>query len=84
MPRAIARTAIVVAVTIFAATQGQAQKAPTPGPTNPAPPPNPLAKPGTDLVINPTANECRKGWRPGLKWTKKQFETFCREMRTSK
>lgn len=61
-----------------------AQTSPTPGPTNPAPQPNPLAKPGADLVINPTTEECEKGWRPGLKWTKQQFEEFCTQLKTSK
>jgi hypothetical protein len=59
-----------------------AQTSPAPGPTNPAP--NPLAKPGADLVINPTTEECEKGWRPGLKWTREQFENFCTQIRTSK
>lgn len=61
-----------------------AQTSPTPGPTNPAPAPNPLAQPGSDLVINPTIRECDDGWRPGLKWTKEQFEAFCKQMKTSK
>ena len=61
-----------------------AQTSPTPGPTNPTPAPNPLAKPGTDLVINPTNEECQQGWRPGLKWTQEQFEAFCTQMKTSK
>ena len=54
------------------------------GADEPTPAPNPLSKPGTDLVINPTNEECEKGWRPGLKWTKEQFETFCTQMKTSK
>lgn len=61
-----------------------AQASPTPGPTNPAPVPNPLAKPGADLVINPTTEECDKGWRPGLKWTREQFQQFCTQLKTSK
>ena len=46
--------------------------------------PNPLSKPGTDLVINPTLRNAQKGWRPGLKWTQEQFEAFCTQMKTSK
>ena len=76
--------AAAAATAILAAQPVYAQTSPTPGPTNPVPQPNPLSKPGTDLVINPTADECEKGWRPGLKWTREQFETFCTQIKTSK
>jgi hypothetical protein len=78
--RFIVLAGAVIVCTPFASTQ----TSPTPGPTNPAPQPNPLAKPGSDLVINPTTEECKQGWRPGLKWTKEQFEKFCTEMKTAK
>jgi hypothetical protein len=75
----------VLAVATAADTRpADAQTSPTPGPTNPTPAPNPLSKPGTDLVINPTNEECQNGWRPGLKWTQEQFEAFCTQMKTSK
>jgi hypothetical protein len=61
-----------------------AQTSPTPGPTNPGPAPNPLSKPGSDLVINPTAEECKEGWRPGSKWTREQFDAFCKQLKISK
>ena len=82
MPRAFALAASLVVATMPYARIADAQTAPSPGPTNPAP--NPLSKPGTDLVINPTSDECEKGWRPGLKWTREQFEVFCTQMKTSK
>jgi hypothetical protein len=69
---------------LYGVAAGYAQTSPTPGPTNPAPQSNPLAKPGSDLVVNPTEDECQKGWSPGLKWTQEQFEAFCKQMRTSK
>jgi hypothetical protein len=61
-----------------------AQTSPTPGPTAPPPQPSPLSKPGSDMVINPTVEECRVGWNPELKWTREQFETFCVQMKAAK
>jgi hypothetical protein len=77
------RIAVMVAA-IVCTGPALAQTSPTPGPTNPAPQPNPLTKPGSDLVINPTEEECKKGWRPDTKWTKQQFEEFCTQLKTSK
>ena len=54
----------------------------TPGPTNPAPPPQ--SQPGATIVVNPTKDECARGWHPGLKWTKEQFEEFCTKLKASK
>jgi hypothetical protein len=56
----------------------------SPGPTNPSPQPNPSAKPNSDLVINPTVEECEKGWHSEPRWTKEQFENFCGKMKASK
>ena len=53
-------------------------------PHQPTAPNQPLAKPGADAVINPTTEECRKGWDPGLRWTKEQFEEFCARMKAAK
>jgi hypothetical protein len=60
-----------------------AQNTPAPGPTNPTPP-NPQAQPGATMVINPTEQECRRGWNPSLKWTKEQFEEFCTRLGASR
>ena len=75
---------LVAAIVMWAAGPALAQTSPTPGPTNPNPESNPLSKPGTDLVINPTTEECEKGWRTDLKWTREQFDAFCVQMKTSK
>lgn len=83
MLKAVTIAAVLAVAAIPCARIAAAQQT-APGPTNPTPAPNPLSKPGTDLVINPTNEECQKGWRPGLKWTKEQFETFCTQMKTSK
>jgi hypothetical protein len=74
----------IITATVCAATPGLAQTSPLPGPTNPGPQPSPLAKPGSDMVINPTIEECQKGWHSELKWTKAQFDAFCGQMKISK
>ena len=85
MRKAAVTTALLTTAMLCGAVAGHAQTSPTPGPTNPAPPQtSPLAKPGADLVVNPTTDECQKGWNPGLKWTREQFEAFCKQMQTSK
>jgi len=65
---------------------GQGAPSPRPGPTNPGAPPstNPQAQPGATIVVNPTTEECRRGWSSGMKWTKEQFEHFCRTLQSSK
>jgi hypothetical protein len=73
---------LVVGGTGFALAQGT--PGPTPGPTNPTPPPNPQAKPGATAVINPTTDQCRKGWDASMKWTKQQFDEFCTKLKASK
>lgn len=78
------RPLIIGAAISCGASLVYAQSGSPPGPTNPTPQPNPLAKPGSDIVINPTAEECQKGWHAGLKWTKEQFEDFCGQMKISK
>lgn len=45
---------------------------------------SPQSKPATDLVINPTTEECKKGWEPAVKWTKEQFERQCAQMQAAK
>jgi hypothetical protein len=65
------------------ALAASAQTAPTPGPTNPTPP-NPQAQPGATIVVNPTEQECSKGWSPDMKWTKEQFDDFCGKLKAAK
>ena len=76
----IARSAIAAAISLWA-TLSLAQT--TPGQTDPTPP-NPQAKPGATMVINPTDDECQKGWNSTLKWTKEQFEQFCTLLKAAK
>ena len=73
--------AILLAAT---ASHALAQTQPQPGPTKPPPITSPLTKPGTDMVINPTTEECQGGWNPSLKWTKEQFDSHCEQMKASK
>lgn len=40
--------------------------------------------PTSDLVMNPTTDECKKGWVVALKWTKEQFEQLCAQMQAAK
>jgi hypothetical protein len=42
------------------------------------------SKPGYDLVINPTTEECKKGWVAAVKWTKEQFERLCGQTQAAK
>jgi hypothetical protein len=48
------------------------------------PAPNVQSKPGSTIVVNPTHEECTRGWTPGLKWSKEQFDDFCQKLGTSK
>jgi hypothetical protein len=40
--------------------------------------------PGHDLVINPTTEECKKGWEAAVKLTKKQFELLCTQTQAAR
>ena len=42
------------------------------------------SKPGYDLVINPTTEECKKGWEAAVKLTKKQFELLCTQTQAAR
>jgi hypothetical protein len=55
-------------------------------PTGPTVPPKtlPVPKGGESLIINPTTDECKVGWRPGLRWTQAEFDKFCRQLEISK
>ena len=75
--------AAIIAISVLLAEAAVAQTSPQPGPTAPSKS-LPIPKQGDNLVINPTQDECRKGWRPGLKWTKKQFDAFCAQLKISK
>lgn len=72
------------AVLALGAAAALAQTSPTPGPNRPEQSSSPLSKPGTDMVINPTEEECRAAWNPRLKWTREQFENYCAQMRSAK
>lgn len=41
-------------------------------------------QPGSDLVINPTTEECKKGWVAAVKLTKEQFELLCAQTQAAK
>jgi hypothetical protein len=75
-------SAACVCGTLACSSFAAAAQTTTPGPTNPAPALQ--AKPGATIVVNPTKEECTRGWHPGLKWTKEQFEEFCTKLRASK
>jgi hypothetical protein len=36
------------------------------------------------IVINPTEQECKRGWRSDLRWTKQEFKAFCTRLGASK
>jgi len=81
------RTYLIHAIAVFLLATGTAALAQTqlqPGPTKPPPTTSPLTKPGADMVINPTTEECRSGWSRDLKWTKEQFESHCEQMKASR
>jgi hypothetical protein len=44
----------------------------------------PVPKPGESMIINPTREECKAGWRPGLRWTKQEFDNHCAQLEISK
>jgi hypothetical protein len=51
------------------------------------PPPsqaNPQTKPGGTIVVNPTQEECKRGWSAQMRWTKDQFDAFCTRLDASK
>lgn len=77
------RTGLAITCAMAAAT-ALAQTQPSPGPTKPPPVSSPLEKPGTDMAINPTTEQCREGWKPSLKWTKAQFDRLCAQIDTGK
>jgi hypothetical protein len=45
---------------------------------------NPQTKPGGTIVVNPTQDECKRGWSAQMRWTKEQFEAFCTRLGASK
>ena len=82
---AIATSAALLLGASVSAGLGQGAPSPRPGPTNPtSPPANPQAQPGATIVINPTVEECRRGWNTSMKWSKEQFEQFCATLHASK
>jgi hypothetical protein len=82
---AIAASAALLLGASVSASLGQGAPSPRPGPTNPgSPAANPQAQPGATIVINPTVEECRRGWNTSMKWSKEQFEQFCATLHASK
>jgi hypothetical protein len=71
-------------VLAWPSADGIAQTSPAPGPTIPQPPDQPLAQSGRDLVVNPTMEECQKGWDPRSRWTREQFTQFCAKLKAAK
>jgi len=45
---------------------------------------NPQTKPGGTIVVNPTQEECKRGWSAQMRWTKDQFDAFCARLDASK
>ena len=83
MNKMLLKVSLAAFLVLGATNVAPSQTAPTPGPTNPTQP-NPQAQPGATIVINPTEQECSKGWSPDLKWTKEQFEDFCGKLKAAK
>lgn len=52
--------------------------------TAPSSQPNPQTKPGGTIVVNPTQEECKRGWNAQMRWSKDQFEAFCARLGASK
>ena len=76
------RAAVATVALALLGVAWQAQPAPSPGPVKPPPPTeNPSGK---SIVINPTEEECKRGWNPSMRWTKEQFSDFCGKLGTSK
>jgi hypothetical protein len=71
-----------VSVALLGGAVAASAQTTAPGPTNPAP--SPQSKPGATIVVNPTQDECNRGWHAGLKWTREQFEEFCTKLKASK
>ena len=84
MRTSLLRSVGAVAAVLCAATVLLGQGTPAPGPSNPNPQPSAETKPGKDLVVNPTSEECNRGWNANLKWTREQFEQFCATLRAAK
>ncbi|MDX2201823.1 MAG: hypothetical protein NW223_03675 [Hyphomicrobiaceae bacterium] len=76
------RVALLLAFTLAGGALAAAQTSPSPGPVNPAP--NPQAQPGATIVINPTVEQCRRGWNDTMRWTRQQFAEFCTKLGASK
>ena len=82
--RSVFAALALLAAAASAAPPAFAQTPPSaPGRTNPNPaiPPVPGAK---TIVVNPTIEECRRGWSAGTQWTKDQLDKFCAEISQSK
>jgi hypothetical protein len=84
--RVASRTAGALAVAMAVTSPVFAQvfaQGPGTGPTDPTPT-NPMSKDGATMVINPTSEECARGWQPGGRWSADQFKAFCTKLGASK
>lgn len=79
--RVVATIAFWAASTMTAVAQ--TTPSPSPGPTNPATPGIQSGR-GANIVVNPTEDECRRGWNPTMRWTQQQFQEFCTKLGASK
>jgi hypothetical protein len=79
----VARLAVATALCVGVAGVILAQTTPLPGPTVPEKS-LPVPKGGESLVLNPTKDECKGGWRPDLRWTREEFDKFCGQLEISK
>jgi hypothetical protein len=76
------RAAVTSAGLMLLGAASVAQTGPPPGPIKTPPPvENPSGK---SIVINPTEDECKRGWTASTRWTKEQFNDFCGKLRASK
>jgi hypothetical protein len=81
MSQFCARAAMASTGLVLLSAASFAQAVPSPGPVKP---PSPTERPGKSIVINPTEEECKRGWQPSTRWTKEQFDDFCGKLGTSK
>ncbi len=65
------------------ATASAQNSPPSTGPTNPTVI-KPTERTPPEIVLNPTLEECRQGWSPGLRWPQDVFDQFCANQKASK
>jgi hypothetical protein len=78
MLKSMLRAALAGAMLCVPAIAHAQTSPPTTAPTNPQ------SKGGATIVVNPTEDECKRGWQAGMRWTKPQFDEFCTKLKASK